>query len=100
MTKQAMGDLVDQCAAWGLVTREADPLSIMCYEIPGAITKDGKPAPGNPYIGRAGALPEIWATGLRASVQPGPMVDQRQPAAGEPVDCSRVDPVFALLNSR
>ena len=25
MTKQAMGDLVDQCAAWGLVTREADP---------------------------------------------------------------------------
>jgi DNA-binding MarR family transcriptional regulator len=26
MTKQAMGDLVDQCAAWGLVRREADPL--------------------------------------------------------------------------
>lgn len=26
MSKQAMGDLVDQCAAWGLVTREADPL--------------------------------------------------------------------------
>jgi DNA-binding MarR family transcriptional regulator len=25
MSKQAMGDLVDQCAAWGLVTREADP---------------------------------------------------------------------------
>jgi DNA-binding MarR family transcriptional regulator len=25
MTKQAMGDLVDQCEAWGLVTREADP---------------------------------------------------------------------------
>jgi DNA-binding MarR family transcriptional regulator len=25
MTKQAMGDLVDQCAAWGLVTREPDP---------------------------------------------------------------------------
>lgn len=24
MTKQAMGDLVDQCEAWGLVTREAD----------------------------------------------------------------------------
>ena len=24
MTKQAMGDLVDQCAAWGLVTREPD----------------------------------------------------------------------------
>jgi DNA-binding MarR family transcriptional regulator len=25
MTKQAMGDLVDQCEAWGLVLREADP---------------------------------------------------------------------------
>ena len=26
MTKQAMGTLVDQCVAWGLVTREADAL--------------------------------------------------------------------------
>ena len=26
MTKQAMANLVDQCAAWGLVTREPDPL--------------------------------------------------------------------------
>lgn len=26
MTKQAMGDLVDQCEAWGLVQRETDPL--------------------------------------------------------------------------
>lgn len=25
MTKQAMGDLVTQCEAWGLVTRESDP---------------------------------------------------------------------------
>ncbi len=25
MTKQAMGDLVDQCEAWGLVAREPDP---------------------------------------------------------------------------
>lgn len=25
MSKQAMGDLVNQCEAWGLVTREADP---------------------------------------------------------------------------
>jgi glucose/arabinose dehydrogenase len=30
------------------------------------ITKDGKPAPGNPFIGQAGALPEIWAYGLRS----------------------------------
>ncbi|HEY0201862.1 MAG TPA: MarR family winged helix-turn-helix transcriptional regulator [Burkholderiaceae bacterium] len=26
MSKQAMGTLVDQCEAWGLVVREADPL--------------------------------------------------------------------------
>ena len=26
MSKQAMGDLVDQCEAWGLVTRGPDPL--------------------------------------------------------------------------
>ena len=26
MSKQAMGDLVDQCEAWGLVTRTADPV--------------------------------------------------------------------------
>ena len=26
MSKQAMGTLVDQCEAWGMVTREADPL--------------------------------------------------------------------------
>jgi DNA-binding MarR family transcriptional regulator len=26
MSKQAMGDLVDQCEAWGLVSREPDPL--------------------------------------------------------------------------
>ena len=26
MSKQAMGDLVDQCADWGLVTREPEPL--------------------------------------------------------------------------
>jgi len=25
MSKQAMGDLVDQCEAWGLITREPDP---------------------------------------------------------------------------
>ncbi|MEO8300680.1 MAG: PQQ-dependent sugar dehydrogenase [Rhizomicrobium sp.] len=30
------------------------------------ITKDGKPAPGNPFLGKAGALPEIWAIGLRS----------------------------------
>ncbi|HET7086642.1 MAG TPA: PQQ-dependent sugar dehydrogenase [Rhizomicrobium sp.] len=30
------------------------------------ITPDGAPAPGNPFAGQAGALPEIWALGLRS----------------------------------
>jgi glucose/arabinose dehydrogenase len=30
------------------------------------ITPDGKPAPGNPFIGKAGALPEIWSYGHRS----------------------------------
>lgn len=29
------------------------------------ITTDGKAAPGNPFIGKAGALPEIWSIGHR-----------------------------------
>jgi glucose/arabinose dehydrogenase len=29
------------------------------------VTTDGRPAPGNPFIGRAGALPEIWSSGHR-----------------------------------
>jgi glucose/arabinose dehydrogenase len=31
------------------------------------ITKDGAPAPGNPFIGQGGALPEIWSYGHRKS---------------------------------
>ena len=30
------------------------------------ITQDGAPAPGNPFIGKAGALPEIWSIGHRS----------------------------------
>ncbi|HEX7241797.1 MAG TPA: PQQ-dependent sugar dehydrogenase [Longimicrobiaceae bacterium] len=29
------------------------------------VTVDGAPAPGNPFAGRAGALPEIWSSGHR-----------------------------------
>lgn len=31
------------------------------------ITKEGRPAPGNPFADRAGALPEIWSIGHRNS---------------------------------
>jgi glucose/arabinose dehydrogenase len=30
------------------------------------ITTDGKPAPGNPFVGQEGAYPEIWAIGQRS----------------------------------
>jgi glucose/arabinose dehydrogenase len=30
------------------------------------ITPDGAPAPGNPFLGRTGALPEIWSIGHRS----------------------------------
>lgn len=33
MSKQAMGDLVDQCVAWGLVQREPDPLDARARRI-------------------------------------------------------------------
>jgi DNA-binding MarR family transcriptional regulator len=33
MTKQAMGDLVDQCEAWGLVRRAPDPLDARARRI-------------------------------------------------------------------
>lgn len=32
------------------------------------ITADGAPAPGNPFIGKAGALPEIWSLGHRSEI--------------------------------
>lgn len=39
MSKQAMGDLVTQCEAWGLVRREPDPLDARARRI--AFTPDG-----------------------------------------------------------
>ncbi len=40
MSKQAMGDLVDQCEAWGLVTREPDPLDARARRV--VFTADGR----------------------------------------------------------
>jgi aldose sugar dehydrogenase len=38
------------------------------------LTADGKPVPGNPFIGKSGALPEIWSYGHRnpqgAAIEP------------------------------
>jgi DNA-binding MarR family transcriptional regulator len=39
MSKQAMGTLVDQCEAWGLVTRGADPLDARARQV--RFTADG-----------------------------------------------------------
>jgi len=35
---------IEESSLWG--TAHADPKSIMCYQIPGAITKDGQPIVG------------------------------------------------------
>jgi glucose/arabinose dehydrogenase len=42
------------------------------------ITTDGAPAPGNPFLGREGALPEIWSYGHR-----NPQSAAINPATGE-----------------
>ncbi len=39
MSKQAMGDLLDQCEAWGLVRRERDPLDARARRV--VFTTDG-----------------------------------------------------------
>ena len=39
---------IEESSLWG--TAHADPKSIMCYQIPGAITKDGQPIVGGPDI--------------------------------------------------
>lgn len=39
MSKQAMGDLIAQCEAWGLVTREADPYDARVRRV--VFTPDG-----------------------------------------------------------
>ncbi|MGO4715750.1 M12 family metallopeptidase [Bradyrhizobium sp. 2TAF24] len=39
---------IEEGSLWG--TGHSDPNSIMCYQIPGAITKDGKPIPGGTDI--------------------------------------------------
>ena len=44
--------LTPLAAASIMGTRESDPTSIMCYQIPGAITKDGKPITGGRDINR------------------------------------------------
>jgi len=43
------------------------------------VTKDGAPAPGNPFAGRAGALAEIWSYGHRNALR------AHGPAARKPV---------------
>jgi hypothetical protein len=54
-------------------TTEADPTSIMCYQIPGSITKDGKPIAGGTDINSrdfafAGSLYPKRVAGLRRSM--------------------------------
>jgi hypothetical protein len=46
-----------------LGTAQSDPKSIMCYQIPGTITKNGKPIVGGPDIDK-------WDFGFMATIYP------------------------------
>ena len=59
------------------------------------VTKEGAPAPGNPFIGRAGALPEIWSYGHR-NLQGGAIapdgslwVHEHGPQGGDEINVAR-----------
>ncbi len=59
------------------------------------LTKDGAPAPGNPFAGRAGALPEIWSYGHRnpqgATIAPdGALwINEHGPQGGDEINLPR-----------
>jgi glucose/arabinose dehydrogenase len=59
------------------------------------LTKDGAPAPGNPFAGRAGALPEIWSLGHRnvqgAALGPGDRlwIHEHGPQGGDEINLPR-----------
>ncbi len=59
------------------------------------LTKDGAPAPGNPFTGRAGALPEIWSYGHRnpqgATIAPdGTLwINEHGPQGGDEINLPR-----------
>lgn len=50
-----------QSPPWDMAQKLDNTLGKMIHITPG-----GKPAPGNPFIGKAGALPEIWSYGHRS----------------------------------
>jgi hypothetical protein len=49
-TRQQVLTPLEQSSLWG--TPQPDPKSIMCYQIPGTITKDGLPIPGGKDISK------------------------------------------------
>jgi Astacin (Peptidase family M12A) len=65
-----------------LGTTHADPNSIMCYQIPGSITKDGKPIPGGldideqDYAFMASIYPKPDVVHAQAHIASDPMVKQ------------------------
>ncbi len=50
-----------QSPPWDMAQKLDNDLGKMIH-----ITPDGAPAPGNPFIGKPGALPEIWSYGHRS----------------------------------
>jgi hypothetical protein len=79
MSKQAMGDLVDQCEAWGLVTREADTRDRRAHRAavarslsPGAGAGRSRVPPGGGGRGGHGGHPGAGGLCRRRLRQPRP----------------------------
>ena len=56
----SLGDRDDDDVPWDVSQKLDNDLGKIIH-----ITADGAPAPGNPFVGKPQALPEIWAYGLR-----------------------------------
>ncbi len=85
-------------------TTEADPLSIMCYEIPGEITKDGEPIRGgidinsNDFAFAARVYPKAAARPAAVLVPaPVPLV---APALRQRLSSARKRPPWSLFNRK
>ena len=68
-------------------TTEADPLSIMCYQLPGEIMKDGKPVPGGVDINSNdfAFAKKLYPKSKRRESEPPKVVDTPEPPVSRPV---------------
>lgn len=77
---------IEESSLWG--SGHSDPNSIMCYQIPGAITKDGKPIPGGTDIDEQdfAFMEKIYPKTVVAAGRTGDRAGERAGAAPPQVD--------------